>query len=140
MVLLALLPVAWLIGRRTAPAPRPQPLLVRPDDEGITLRETPRGLAGSPSPVRLPPPTGREGPYRLRFLLAGAGEAARPPYRLRLEGPDGGDLWQGSWSGSAGDRPALDLVLPGSELHPGRHALRVEDASGLVRSYPFIVP
>ena len=37
MALAALLPVAWLIGRRTAPPPGPQPLLVRHDEETRAL-------------------------------------------------------------------------------------------------------
>jgi hypothetical protein len=140
MFLAALLPVAWLIGRRTAPAVRILPLIARTDDEGITLQETPRGLAGSASPVRLPAPADRGATYRLRFLLGSRDDPARPPYRMRLEGPDGGDIWQTRWDAAAGDRLPLELMLPAAILRPGRHALRVEDGAGIVRSYPFIVP
>ena len=140
MALAALLPVAWLIGRRTAPPPGPQPLLVKQDDEGITLQETHRGLAGGPEALRLPPGPGGGAAYRLKFLLGGAGEAPRSPFRLRLEGPRGDDLWQGTLEVREGERPAFDLLVPAALLRPGRHAVRVEDAGGIVRSYTFIVP
>jgi len=39
-----------------------------------------------------------------------------------------------------GERPAFDLLVPVDLLRPGRHAVRVEDAGGIVRSYTFIVP
>ena len=140
MALAALLPVAWLIGRRTAPPPGPQPLLVRQDDDGVTLQETHRGLAGGPEALRLPPAPGGGAAYRLKILLGGTGEVPRSPFRLRLEGPRGDDLWEGTLELWEGERPAFDLLVPAAMLRPGRHAVRVEDAGGIVRSYTFIAP
>jgi len=139
MILAASLPVAWLIGRRTAPSAQLLPLLVG-GRSVIALPEGPGGLASGGGMFPLPPPADPRGAYRLSFYAAAPGRPARPPYRLRLEGPDGGDLWQGTWTGTEGDSGPLELVVPVILLRQGKHALRIEDAAGLVRSYPFLVP
>ena len=140
LTLAALLPVAWLVGRRTAPEERIAPLLVAAANEAIELRESPRGLATQGGAPSLPVMADRGGVYRLRFVLTPREEDPRPPYRLRLEGPDGRDIWQRTWAGMEGERPSLELVVPVASLRPGKYALRVEDAAGIVRSYPFLVP
>src|SRR5206468_8965488 len=97
----------------------------------------PRGGTGGS-----PPPSGPGGgaAYRLKILLGGTGEVPRSPFRLRLEGPRGDDLWEGTLELWEGERPAFDLLVPAAMLRPGRHAVRVEDAGGIVRSYTFIAP
>jgi len=139
LLLLALLPVAWLAGRRTAPPPGPVPLLVPSTDPPIALVESPRGKAAGTSPVHITRTADPGLSYRLVFVPVAAGEPARPPYRLRLQGPDGGDIWVGTWEKTGEHRTALELILPAAGLRPGRHVLVAQDAGGLVRSYPFIV-
>jgi hypothetical protein len=131
--------VAWLVGRRTAPPPGPVPLLVQSTVPPVALVESPRGKAAGTSPVHITRTADPRLAYRLVFVPVAAGEPARPPYRLRLQGPDGADIWVGTWEKAGEHRTALELILPASVLHPGRHVLVVQDASGLVRSYPFIV-
>ncbi len=140
MLLAALLPVAWLFGRRTAPAVVREPVLFGAGEAPVTLQESARGLAANDAPVGLPALPGSAGAYRLRFVPGGSSGTGQPPYRLRLEAPDGRDLWQSTWNGPGADRAAAELVLPASRLQHGRHALLVEDAAGTMRSFPFIVP
>ncbi|HEU4401071.1 MAG TPA: hypothetical protein VFT43_03105 [Candidatus Polarisedimenticolia bacterium] len=140
MFLTALLPVAWLVGRRTAPAARALPSLVSAADQPIPLLQSARALAAKAGPLALPVLPDPGGAYRLSFLPVDPSEPARPPYRLRLEAPGGDDIWQGSWERPGGERARLELLLPGAGLRPGRYALRLEDAAGTVQSFPFVVP
>jgi hypothetical protein len=140
MMLSALLPVAWLIGRRTAPAVVREPVIFGAGEAPITLQESARGLAANDTPVGLPALPGGAGAYRLLFVPGGSGGAGQPPYRLRIEAPDGSDIWQSIWSAPGADRAAAELVLPASRLQHGKHALLVEDAAGTMRSFPFLVP
>jgi hypothetical protein len=138
--LAALLPVAWLIGRRTAPAARPLPVLVPAAEPAVLLTEAPHGLAGGSPPVTLPPVKGPEGAYRLEFALANGGAGAPAPYRVRVERPDGSEIWQAIWNGAPPGDGRVLLTLPAALLRPGRHRVVVEDATGRARSFPFLVP
>jgi hypothetical protein len=140
LALLAFVPVAWLIGRRTAPPPRPQPVIVDPAEPAIALQEGQGGVASSRGAVTLPPPDGRQGAYRLVFVPVAPGRPARPPFDVRLQGPDGGDLWVGMVREAGPHRAAIELAVPAELLSPGRHVLLIRDAGGYVRHYPFIVP
>jgi hypothetical protein len=140
LALLAFVPIAWLIGRRTAPPPRPQPLIVDPAEAAVALQEGRGGVASSLGAVTLPPPSARQGAYRLVFVPVAPGQAARPPFDVRLQGPDGRDLWVGLVREAGAHRTALELAVPAALLSPGRHVLLVRDAGGYVRHYPFIVP
>ncbi len=140
MLLTALLPVFWLIGRRTAPATKQEPLLFRAELKPATLQESARGIAATSGPVRLPALAGGETAYRLLFLPGGSEGNGQPPYRLRIEAPDARDIWQGVWNAAGSDRGPAELVLPSEGLRPGRYALFVEDAAGMMRSFPFTVP
>jgi hypothetical protein len=139
MILTAALPVAWLVGRRTAPAVRVGPLLIDGSRAAVVLEESRRGMAAGGALTSLAPEANRQEASRVEFLPVRPGQPLRPPYRLRLEGPDGGDLWQGTWIGGVEDRGPLELIVPGGSLRPGRYALRVEDAGGTVRSYLLVV-
>jgi hypothetical protein len=139
LLLLALIPVAWLVGRRTVPPPGPAPLLLPSGEPPVALLEGPRGIAAGTSPVRIARTENPQAVHRLVFVPVAAGETPRPPYRLRLQGPDGADLWVGTWGRVEAHRAPLELLLPAAGLRPGRHALVVEDDGGLVRTYPFIV-
>jgi hypothetical protein len=141
MLLAAFVPVAWLVGRRAIPPAAPSPLLLASDDTAIDLPASPRGLAAGVAPKRLSPPTVPNGAYHLHVKLSGPDDQGRPPYRVVLEGPEGGDLWQGTWGGTASAAgQGFDLILPAAGLRSGRYALRVEDAAQVRRIYPFIVP
>ena len=138
LLLAALVPVAWLIGRRTVPPPAPAPLVLNPDDAVVALRMSAEGLQAGPSPTRLPTPESVAGVYRLELPPGGGDPAARPPYRLKLEGPGGTDLWEGSWAGEAGKK--VQVVLPAEGLRPGPHTIVSVDSTGRLRSFPFQVP
>jgi len=140
MLLVALLPIFWLIGRRTAPQGLEQPLLFGASEPRITLQESARGLAANAAPLSLPPPTEAGSAYRLAFVPGGSAGGGQPPYRIRLQAPDGRDTWQMTWKGPGADRGAAELVLPADGLKPGRYALLVEDGGGTMRSFPFLVP
>ncbi len=140
MALTALLPVFWLIGRRTAPPPEPQPMIFGAGEAPVILQESARGLAANEAPVRLPAPADRHGAYRVTFVPGGVRGDGRPPYRVRLESPDGRDLWEGTWAPAGDPRAAAELVLPVAGLAPGRYALLVEDDSRTMRSFLFIAP
>jgi len=140
MILTALLPVFWLIGRRTAPPTQQDPLLFPGGQAPVTLQESERGLAANAPPVTLPAPAGPDGVYRLIFVPGGSRGAGQAPFRVRLETPDGRDLWQATWGGPDDDRLPVELAVPAGRLRPGRHALLVEDAAGTMRSFLFIVP
>src|SRR2546422_192888 len=102
LLLAALVPVAWLIGRRTLPPAAPVPLVLDPAAPIIALQPSALGLRAGPSPTRLPQPAAAGAVFRLEFPPGGGEPAARPPYRLRLEGPGGGELWQGAGGGAGG--------------------------------------
>ena|SRR5437867_714101 len=138
LILAALVPVSWLIGRRTVPPPAPVPLVFNPADPIVALRMSAEGLQAGPSPTRLPPPASVGGVYRLELPPGGGDAAARPPYRLKLEGPGGTDLWEGSWAGQAGIK--IQVVLPAEGLRPGPHTIVSVDSAGRLRSFPFQVP
>jgi len=140
MLLVALLPVFWLIGRRTAPPVSEQPLLLAASEPRVTLQESARGLAANAAPPSLPTPAEAGTAYRLAFVPGGSAGGGQPPYRIRLEAPDGRDIWQASFGGPGAERGAAELLLPAAGLKPGRYALLVEDAAGTMRSFPFLVP
>ncbi len=140
LFLLAFLPVAWLVGRRTAPPPAPIPLLFDGAEPPVTLQSGRAGIAGGVPAVRLPELRGRQGGYRLNFSPVEPGQESRSPYRLRIEGPEGDSLWQGTWDDRGAGRAPVQLVVPAILLKHGRHALVLEDAAGMVRTYPFLVP
>jgi hypothetical protein len=138
LILLAFVPVAWLIGRRTVPQPAPAPLVLDPAEPIVVLQISAEGLRAGPSSVRLPSSPAPERVFRAEFLPGGAEKEARPPFRLKLEGPGGRELWQGSWSGPADKK--IQLVLPAEGLIPGPHTLVSTDSTGRLRSFPFQVP
>ena len=138
LILAALIPIAWLVGRRTAPEAERAPILLRAGSTTVDLQENPGGIAGTGT--SLPPAEESQRAYRLRFLIEGTKRRANPPYRLRLDGPDGRTLWKEVWTDSAGIHEPVEIVMPRVGLASGRHSLRIEDAGGTVRSYPFIVP
>jgi hypothetical protein len=140
LFLLAFLPVAWLVGRRTAPVPSPIPLLFDVADPPISLQAGRAGIAGGVPAVKLPGPRDRRGGYRLNFSPVEPGQDPRPPYRLRIEGPGGDSLWQGTWDDPGTMKAPVQIVVPAALLEHGRHALILEDAAGIVRTYPFLVP
>jgi hypothetical protein len=140
LALAALVPVAWLVGRRTAPPPRPQPVVIDPAEPAIALPEGMGGVASSMGAPALPPAAGRRGAYRVVFVPVAPGQEARPPFDVRLQGPDGGDLWVGLVKEAGPHREALELAIPAALLSPGRHVLLVRDAGGFVRHYAFVVP
>jgi hypothetical protein len=137
LLLAALVPVAWLIGRRTVPPPAPAPLVLDPSAPIVVLQPSAEGLRAGPSPVRLPLLPGEGGVFRVEFPPGGGDTGARSPFRLKLEGPGGNDLWQGGWSGEANGR--IQVILPAEGLRPGPHTLVTVDATGRLRSFPFLV-
>ena len=139
LFLIAGLPVAWLFGRRTAPEPGPQPILLSPSDSRVTLIEAPRGLAGGAPPARLPE-LERGNSYILTLVPRREGDDDAPPYRLRVEGPDGRVVLVRDYGESLAPDAQLQIVLPVGVARSGRNAVVVTDANGIVRSYPFIVP
>ena len=138
LVLAALVPVAWLIGRRTMPPPRPAPLVLDAAGSIAALQQGAEGLMAGPNPVHLPALSVPGDAYRLDFQPGGGDDAALPPYRLKIMGPGGREIWQGSWAGPTGGR--IEVVLPAEGLESGPHALVSVDAAGRVRSFPFLVP
>jgi hypothetical protein len=78
--------------------------------------------------------------YLLAFSPLAPGDEAAPPYEIRIETPDGRALWQGIREAGIETETPLEFVLPVRGLRPGRHAVVVRDARGIVRTYPFIVP
>jgi len=135
ILLTALLPIVWLIGRRTAPAAIPTPLLLGGSEARLELAGGRPGLgAARPPEVALP-----AGPGGTVLMVFPPPEGGAPPYQLGLTGPDGGITWQIVWP----DLPAVDgwcrLAMPASLLRSGRHSLVVRDASGTVTSMPFLV-
>jgi len=134
LLLAALVPVAWLIGRRTVPSPSPAPLVLDPAAPIVALQPSAEGLRAGPSPTRLPL-VAEGGAFRVEFRPGAGDPAARSPYRLKLEGPGGHELWQGSWSGAADGK--IQVVLPAEGLRPGPHTLVSVDATGRLRSFPF---
>ncbi len=139
LILAALVPVAWLIGRRTVPPPVPAPLILDPADPIVALQQSAEGLRAGPSPTRLPLSMAEGGVFRVEFPPGGGDPAARPPYRLKLDGPGGRELWQGSWAGPAAGKK-IQVVLPAEGLSPGPHTLVTVDSTGRLRSFPFQVP
>jgi hypothetical protein len=138
LCLAAFVPMAWLIGRRTVPAPAPAPLVLNPSEPIVSLQPSAEGLRAGPSPTRLPHAAADGGVFRLE-LVPGAGDpAAHPPYRLKLDAPGGKELWQGSWAGTAETK--LQIVLPAEGLRPGPHTIVTVDSTGRLRSFPFLVP
>jgi len=138
LILAALVPVAWLVGRRTMPPERPAPLVLDAGGPIVALQQGAEGLMAGPNPVRLPALSVPGGAYRLDFPPGGADRTALPPFRLKILGPAGREIWQGSWAGPAGGR--LEVVLPADGLESGPHALVSVDAAGRLRSFPFLVP
>ncbi len=138
LFLVAFVPIAWLIGRRTVPAPAPAPLVLNPSEPIVALQQSAEGLRAGPSPTRLPPPTAAGRVYRLELAPGGGDPAAHPPYQLKLDAPGGKELWQGSWTGPAETK--IQVVLPAEGLRPGPHTLVTVDSTGRLRSFPFQVP
>jgi len=138
LFLAALIPMAWLIGRRTVPAQAPAPLVLNPSEPIVALQQSAEGLRAGPSPTRLPPAATPGGVYRLELAPGGGDPAAHPPYRLKLDAPGGNELWQGSWSAPAETK--IQIVLPAEGLRPGPHTLVTVDSTGRLRSFPFQVP
>jgi hypothetical protein len=138
LLLVALVPVAWLIGRRTVPPPAPLPLVLDPTAPIVSLQPSAEGLRAGPSAARLPWPADEGGDFRIELSPGGGDPGARPPYRLKLEGPGGIELWQGSWAGT--DSGRIQVVLPAEGLRPGPHTLVSVDSTGRLRSFPFQVP
>ena len=137
LFLAAFIPMAWLIGRRTVPAPAPAPLVLNPSEPIVGLQQSAEGLRAGPSPTRLPP-AAAGGVYRLELTPGGGDKAAHPPYQLKLDAPGGKELWQGSWSGPAETK--IQIVLPAEGLRSGPHTLVTVDSTGRLRSFPFQVP
>jgi len=135
IVVVALLPVVWLIGRRSAPASSPTPLLLGGSAARLELAAGRPGLgAVRPPEVALP-----EGPGTAVLMEILLPDGGAPPYQLSLTGPDGGLTWQIIWP----DLPAVDgrarLAVPATLLRSGRNSLVVRDAGGTVTSMPFLV-
>jgi hypothetical protein len=140
LILAGLLPIAWLIGRRTVPVPVPEPALFRSGQTPIMVPESNRGLAANAEPPHLPALVPGEAAYRLIFVPGGTSGAGQAPFRLRLTARDGRDVWQADWNAPGDDRVPLEMILPAQGLRSGRYAIVVEDASGTMRNFPFIVP
>ncbi|OLC56150.1 MAG: hypothetical protein AUH92_00685 [Acidobacteria bacterium 13_1_40CM_4_69_4] len=138
LILATLVPVAWLIGRRTVPPPLPVPLVLNPAEPIVALRLSAEGLMAGPTPTHLAAPADAGGAYRLELLPGGGDPGARPPYRLKLMGPGGNEVWQGSWAGTKEER--LQVVLPAGGLQSGPHTIVSVDTTGRLRSFPFLVP
>ena len=140
IALVAMLPVVWLVGRRTTPPPGPLPMLVSVQRPAIILQEGLRGIAGGIPPVNLPELEEHSDGYRLNIILLSPGEEPVSPYHFRVDGPTGDSLWQGVREIESAGEGQLQLILPAEHLQPGRYALVVEDGEGTVRNYPFLVP
>jgi len=138
LLLAAFVPMAWLIGRRTVPAPAPAPLVLDPAAPIVALQQSAEGLRAGPSPTRLPEAQAQKGAYRLELAPGGGDPAARPPYRLKLDAPGGNELWQGSWAGTTEKK--IQIVLPAEGLRSGPHTIVSVDSTGRLRSFPFQVP
>jgi hypothetical protein len=138
LLLAALVPVAWLIGRRTMPPAAPVPLVLDPTAPIVSVQPSAEGLRAGPTAARLPWPADSGGVFRIELSPGGGDPGARPPYRLKLEGPGGIELWQGSWAGT--DNGRIQVVLPAEGLRPGPHTLVSVDSTGRLRSFPFQVP
>jgi hypothetical protein len=138
MMLAALVPVAWLVGRRTVPPTAPAPLALDASEPIVALQPGAEGLQAGPNPVHLTAPGDPQGAYRLDFSPGGGDPTASAPFRLKILGPGGREIWQGSWSGKADGR--AEVVLPAEGLASGPHALVATDSVGRVRSFPFLVP
>ena len=138
LLLAALVPVAWLIGRRTVPPAAPAPLVLDPTAPIVSLQPSAEGLRAGPTAARLPWPADSGGVFRIELSPGGGDPGARPPYRLKLEGPGGNELWQGSWAGTESGR--IQVILPPEGLRPGPHTLVSVDSTGRLRSFPFQVP
>ncbi len=120
------------------PEAHPAPLVVGLAEPIVALQQGAEGLMAGPNPARLPALSVPGGSYRLDFLPGGGDPAALPPYRLKILGPGGREIWQGSWAGPAEGR--IEVVLPAEGLVSGPHALVSVDATGRVRSFPFLAP
>jgi len=138
LLLVASVPIAWLVGRRTVPGPAPAPLVLDPAQPIVALQQSAEGLRAGPSPTRLPQSPSEGGVYRIELAPGGGDPAARPPYRLKLDAPGGKELWQGSWIG--GTEKKIQIVLPAEGLIPGPHTIVSVDSTGRMRSFPFQVP
>lgn len=138
LILAALLPVAWLVGRRTVPQAEALPLALDAAEPIVVLQAGAEGLQAGPNPVRLTPLSVPGGAYRLDFSPGGGDQTASAPFRLKILGPGGREIWQGAWSGTAGGR--VEVILPAQGLASGPHALVATDSVGRVRSFPFLVP
>ena len=120
------------------PPPRPAPLVLDLAEPIVALQQGAEGLMAGPNPAHVQALSVPGGAYRLDLSPGGGDPAALPPYRLKLMGPGGRDIWQGSWAGPAEGR--IEVVLPSEGLVSGPHALVSVDATGRVRSFPFLVP
>jgi hypothetical protein len=140
LLLAALLPVSWLVGRRTAPEARPLPVLSAASEPAVVLAEAPHGLAGGAPPAALPLGVDSRGGYRLEFALVETAVGDRAPYRVRVEAPDGSEIWRAVWDRALPPHGRAALTLPAALLSHGRHRLVVEDSEGRARSFPFLVP
>ena len=138
MILAALVPVAWLVGRRTVPQAQALPLALDAAEPIVVLQAGGEGLLAAPNAARLTAPSVPDGAYRLDFSPGGGDATAAPPFRLKILGPGGREIWQASWSGKAGGK--VEVVLPARGLASGPHALVATDSVGRVRSFPFLVP
>lgn len=138
LILAALVPVAWLVGRRTVPQAQALPLALDAAEPIVVLQAGGEGLLAGASRVRLAELSVPDGAYRLDFSPGGGDQTASPPFRLKILGPGGREIWQGSWAGGAGGR--VEVVLPARGLASGPHAVVATDSVGRVRSFPFLVP
>ena len=138
LILTALVPVAWLVGRRTVPQAQALPLALDSAEPIVVLQAGGEGLQAGAASVRLAALAVQDGAYRLDFAPGGGDPTAAPPFRLKILGPGGREIWQGSWPGTAGGK--VEVVLPARGLAGGPHALVATDSVGRVRSFPFLVP
>ncbi|MDP3937065.1 MAG: hypothetical protein Q8R92_02895 [Deltaproteobacteria bacterium] len=134
IVLVALLPVVWLVGRRTAPAATSTPLLLGGAATHLQLTASHLGL-GADQPPEVTLPAGPGSTVLIEFPLP---EGRTPPYQLSLTGPDGGLIWQVVRPDLPVIEGSLQLAVPASLLRGGRNSLVIRDARGMTTSLPFL--
>jgi len=134
ILLVALLPVVWLIGRRTAPAASPTPLLLGGAAARLELAASHPGL-GADRPPEVILPAGPGSTVLIDFALP---KGRTPPYQLSLTGPDGGLIWQVVRPDLPEIEGSLQLAVPASLLRGGRNSLIIRDAQGTTTSLPFL--